>query len=552
MSASYGPKRLSPQLRQPSTTRAMMLDVMVALTPALGMAVFFFGPRALALTAVSVLSCVLFEFLYRLLTRQRLSVGDLSACVTGLLLALSLPASTPYWVPVMGAAFAIIVVKQFYGGLGRNFMNPALAGRMLAGTMPILMTTWPQPMQKLSLTATDAVSAATPMSYLHEGALPPQALDIMLLGQRGGCMGEVSAFMLLLGLGYLLLRRVISLRVPAGYLGTVALFALFSAPEGVSPLTWTAYQLMGGGLLMGAVFFATDPATSPVTPRGQVMFGIGCGLLTVLLRTSSPYPEGVGWAILTMNCMVWLLDRLGLPRQFGIGNFAATRAVLAQSWASLSEIQFVCPKLNLQLPKPKEGQAPGEAYLDLLRSLLKTVGPLAGVFAVICVLIFSVHRYTDLDAARAGVLAQQEILAQAMPQAAVGAETPYHANGALSITAGYSEEGLLLGYCIEVQSQGFGGPITMTVGVDLNGAVTGVAVNSHSETNRVGTEAMTPEALERYVGRSGTIRSSGNNSVDSVSGATATSKAITAGVNRALHIVANLSTEGEVQYENTQ
>ena len=282
------------------------------------------------------------------------------------------------------------------------------------------------------------------------------------------------------------------------------------------------------------------------------MFGIGCGLLTVLLRTSSPYPEGVGWAILTMNCMVWLLDRLGLPRQFGIGNFAATRAVLAQSWASLSEIKFVCPKLNLQLPKPKEGQAPGEAYLDLLRSLLKTVGPLAGVFAVICVLIFSVHRYTDLDAARAGVLAQQEILAQAMPQAAVGAETPYHANGALSITAGYSEEGLLLGYCIEVQSQGFGGPITMTVGVDLNGAVTGVAINSHSETNRVGTEAMTPEALERYVGRSGTIRSSGNNSVDSVSGATATSKAITAGVNRALHIVANLSTEGEVQYENTQ
>ena len=139
MSASYGPKRLSPQLRQPSTTRAMMLDVLVALTPALGMAVFFFGPRALALTAVSVLSCVLFEFLYRLLTRQRLSVGDLSACVTGLLLALSLPASTPYWVPVMGAAFAIIVVKQFYGGLGRNFMNPALAGRMLAGTMPILI-----------------------------------------------------------------------------------------------------------------------------------------------------------------------------------------------------------------------------------------------------------------------------------------------------------------------------------------------------------------------------------------------------------------------------
>ena len=552
MSASYAPKRLSPQLRQPSTTRAMMADVMVALMPALGMAVFFFGPRALVLTAVSVVSCVLFELLYRLLTRQHITIGDLSACVTGLLLALSLPASTPYWVPVMGGAFAIIVVKQFYGGLGRNFMNPALAGRMLAGTMPILMTTWPQPMQQLSLTATDAVSAATPMSYLHEGSLPPQALNIMFLGQRGGCMGEVSAFMLLLGLIYLVLRRVISFRVPVGYLGTVALFALFSAPEGVSPLVWTAYQLMGGGLLMGAIFFATDPTTSPVTPRGHVMFGIGCGLLTVLLRTSSPYPEGVGWAILTMNCMVWLLDRLGLPRQFGVSTFSATRAALARSWASLSEIKFVVPEIHWKPPARQEGQAPGEAWLDQLRSLLRTGAPLAAVFLATCVVIFGVHRFTDLNAARAEIQAQHELLAQAMPQAVVWAETPYRASGALSITAGYDSEGQLLGYCVEVQSQGFGGPITMTAGVDLNGTVTGVAIDSHSETGRVGTEALTPEALTRYVGRSGTLRNSGSNSVDVVSGATATSKAVTAGVNRALNIVANLDTGEEINYADSQ
>ena len=530
----------------------MMLDVIVALLPALGMAVFFFGPRVLALCAVSVASSVGFELLYRLLTRQSLSVGDLSACVTGLLLALSLPAGAPYWVPVMGAAFAIIVVKQFYGGLGRNFMNPALAGRMLAGTLPMLMTTWPQPMQKLSLTAVDAASAATPMSYLHEGVLPPVSLDLMFLGRRGGCMGEISAFMLLLGLGYLLLRRVIAPRIPLSYLGTVAAVALLSAPEGVSPPVWTAYQLMGGGLLMGAVFFATDPATSPVTPRGQVMYGVGCGLLTVLLRSSSSYPEGVGWAILTMNCMVWLLDRLGLPRRFGIGNFAATRAVLARGLAELSEIKFVRPRLNLRIPKPREGQAPGEAYLDLLRAFLKTVGPLAGVFAVTCAVIFGVHRFTDLNTARAEVQAQYEILTQAMPQAAVGAETPYRAAGAMSITAGYDAEGHLLGYCVEVQSQGFAGPITMTVGVDLNGAVTGVAINSHNETDRVGTEAFTPAALARYVGRSGTIRTSGPNSVDAVTGATATSKAITAGVNRALNIVANLDTSEEINYEDTQ
>ena len=548
----FSKKHLSPQLRQPSTTKAMMSDVMVALMPTLGMAVFFFGVRVLALCAVSVFSCVTFEFVYRVLTGQPVSIQDRSACVTGLLLALSLPASTPYWVVVMGAAFAIIVVKQFYGGLGRNFMNPALAGRMLAGTMPILMTTWPEPMQRLSLTAVDAVSAPTPMAYLHEGAMPPQDLDLMFLGNRGGCMGEVSAFMLLLGLGYLVLRRVISFRVPGGYLGTVALFALLTVPDGVSAPEWAAYQLMGGGLIMGAVFFATDPTTSPVTPRGQVMYGIGCGLLTVLLRTSSPYPEGVGWAILTMNCMVWLLDRLGLPRQFGVGNFAATRAILRRTRANLAEIKFVMPRITIKRPVLKEGQAPGEAYLDQLRSAARTLGPLAAVLAATCVVIYGVHRYTDLDTARAEVRAQQEMLAQAMPQAAVGVETPYRAAGALSITGGYDGEGRLLGYCVEVQSQGFAGPITMMVGVDLNGAVTGVAVTSHSEQDRVGTEAMTPEALARYVGRSGTIRSSGPNSVDAVSGATATSKAITAGVNRALNIVANLDTEGEVNYEDTQ
>lgn len=552
MSPVFTPRRLSPQLRQPATTRVMMLDMMVALTPALGMAVFFFGVRALALCAVSIASCVLFELLYRLLTRQSLTIGDLSACVTGMLLALSLPATTPYWVPVMGAAFAIIVVKQFYGGLGRNFMNPALAGRMLAGTLPMLMTTWTLPLHRLSLTAVDAVSAPTPMSYLHEGALPPQGLDLLLLGQRGGCMGEVSSFMLLLGLGYLLMRRVISFRVPGAYLGTVALLSLLFPPDGVPQLTWTACQLMGGGLLMGAIFFATDPATSPVTPRGQVMFGAGCGLLTVLLRTYSSYPEGVGWAILTMNCLVWLLDRLGLPRRFGIGNFDATRAALARGRASLTEIKFVMPKLTLSLPRPQEGQAPGEAYLDLLRGAIKTFGPLAAVFAVTCGVIHGVHRYTDLDTARAAIQAQQEILSQAMPQAAVGAETPYRAAGALSINAGYDEEGTLLGYCVEVQSQGFSGPITMTVGVDLNGVVTGVAVTSHGETDRVGTEAMTPGALVRYVGRSGTIRTSGDNAIDAVSGATATSKAITAGVNRALNIVANLDTTGEVNYEDTE
>ena len=433
------PRRVDPMLRLGGSTRGMMADVLVALTPNLLMSVFLFGFRVLVLTAVSVAACVGAEFLCRRFMGKEQTVGDLSACVTGVLLAMCLPSTAPCWAPVIGGVFAIVVVKQFYGGLGRNFMNPALAGRMLAGTLPMLMTTWPQPMQKLSLTAVDAVSAPTPMAYLHEGGLPPQGLDLMFLGNRGGCMGEVSAFMLLLGLVCLLLRRVISPRIPLSYLGTVAVIALLSSPNGVSPLLWTAYQLMGGGLLMGAIFFATDPATSPVTPRGHIMFGVGCDLLTVLLRSYSSYPEGVGWAILTMNCMVWLLDRLGLPRRFGVNSFAATRAALAQARESLSEIKFVRPKIDLSPYRPKEGQAPGEAWLDLLRSTLKTGGPLAGVFIATCLVIFGVHSFTDLDTARAGVQAQREILSQAMPQAVDGAETPYYAPGALSIIAGYGE-----------------------------------------------------------------------------------------------------------------
>ena len=552
MSRTPSPAYLAPQLRQSATTRAMMADVMVALIPAAGMAVYFFGPRVLALCAVSVAACVFFEWLYRRLTRQSVTVGDLSACVTGLLLALSLPASSPYWIPVLGGAFGIIVVKQFYGGLGRNFMNPALAGRMLAATFPILMTSWPQPLQRLGLLEVDAVSAATPLSYLHEGTLPPQGLDLLFLGDRGGCMGEVSAFALLLGFGYLLLRRVISPRVPLAYLGTAAVLCLVFYPAGVNPLVWTTYQLLSGGLLMGAVFFATDPATTPVTPRGQLMFGVGCGLLTMLLRYCGSYPEGVGWAILTMNCLVWLMDRLGMPRRFGVSPFTVTRRWFTGALDSLREIRFVRPSLPAGLTGRKAGQAPGERYLDTLRAHGRTLGPLLILLAVTAGLLTGLHVFTDLDTARAELRQRQELLAQVMPQASTSSETPYRANGALSIQAGYTAQGELAGYCVEVQSQGFSGVITMVVGVDLNGEVTGVAVTSHSETSAIGTQAMTPEALERYVGRSGTLRDHGDNAVDAVAGATATSRAITAGVNRALAIVANLDTEGEVPYADGQ
>lgn len=538
--------RLPPQVGHPGNTAAMMADVIVALLPTLAMAVFIFGPRVLVLTAISVGSCLLFEYGYRRLTGQDDTLRDLSACVTGMLLAMSLPATAAYWVPVLGSAFAIVVVKQFYGGLGKNFMNPALAGRMLLATFPMLMTRWSQPLDRLPLLGVDAATAATPMSYLHTGALPPQTIGQLLLGQQGGCMGEVSSFMLLLGGLYLVLRRVISIRIPAAYLGTVALLALLFPAQGIPPHAWMTAQLLSGSLMLGAFFLATDPTTSPVTPRGQVMFGISCGLLTMLLRYHSSYPEGVGWSILTMNCCVWLLDRAGMPRRFGAGRFSVLRSWLGTARQSLGEIKFVRPELRFHLAAG--GKAPGEAHLDLIRAQFHVLGRLGALLLAVVLVILGVHQATDLDSVRAETLRQQKLLAQVMPQAAFCSETPYLVPGALSIQAGYSQDNELIGYCVVVQAQGFSGMVTMEVGVNLNGQVTGVAVTDHKETSSVGTHAMTPAALARYIGKSGTIRPSGSNSVDAVSGATATSQAITAGVNRALAIVANLDTEGDMYY----
>ncbi len=297
-------------------------------------------------------------------------------------------------------------------------------------------------------------------------------------------------------------------------------------------------QLCGGGLLLGAFFFATDPVTSPVTPRGQLMFGVGCGLLTVLLRYHSSYPEGVGWAILTMNCCVWLLDRAGMPRRFGEKNLAAVQSWLGRFRAHMSDIKFVKPQFSLFTKALQEGKMPGEAHLDQIRSQ-------AVILSRLGVVVLATVRAQNRE--------QRELLAQVMPQASFSSETPYRAAGALSILGGYSGENELLGYCVEVQSQGFGGPITMVVGVDLDGKVTGVAVTDHRENRDTGAKALTPAALSRYVGKAGTIRASGSNSVDAVSGATATSHAITAGVNRALAIVANLDTEGaDIYYEDSE
>lgn len=315
----------SPHISSPVGTRSLMLDVLVALVPAMCMGVFFFGPRALCLTAVSVLGCEIFEGLARFLMRKPGSGGDLSAAVTGVLLAFACPVTIPYWTVLIGDFFAMVVVKQLFGGLGKNFLNPALAGRVfLSLCYPSEMTVWVRPGTKfwleLTASASDAVSAATPMADLHKGVLPWMGssgvrLHEMFYGNIGGCIGEVSALALLFGGAYLILRGVVHPRIPASYLGTVALLAWLTAPAAQSS-NWVLAQLLGGGLMLGAFFMATDPVTSPCTPWGGVFFGVGCGLLTVFLRTFGG-AEGVSYAILLMNACVPLLEKFTLPRRYG-------------------------------------------------------------------------------------------------------------------------------------------------------------------------------------------------------------------------------------------
>lgn len=302
----------SPHVHSRNSTAVLMRDVCIALLPALVWAVAWFGWRSLRTTVFSATACVALEWAYRRLMKKDCTVGDWSAVVTGILLAFVCPADIPYWTLLLGDAFAIVLVKQLFGGIGRNIVNPALAARAF------LMFGWPTRMSGTVYALPDALSSATPMQALHASGLPVGAtlLDAFL-GRIGGCIGEVSALLLLLGGAYLVIRRVISPRIPLAYLLTVAALA-FVFPRGNDRFVWTAWQLCSGGLLLGAFFMATDYVTSPVTHGGQIAFGVGCGAVTILIRYFGSYVEGVSFAILVMNCCVGFFDKLGLPKRFGL------------------------------------------------------------------------------------------------------------------------------------------------------------------------------------------------------------------------------------------
>ena len=309
----------SPHIHNRNTTQAIMADVLIALAPALIGAVYFFGLRALALVLVSVSACFLFEKLWCKLRKQNDKTYDLSACVTGVLLAFVCPPTIAYWQLIIGDFFAIIVVKMLFGGIGKNMFNPALAARAFMFSWPVAMSTWVKvgwENQAGILSTVDIVTEATPLAAMHQGMMPQATVWDMFLGNVGGCVGETSAVLLLIGLAYLVVRNVISLRIPLSFVGTVAVLT-FLFPQGNDRLAWMGAQVFGGGLMLGAIFMATDYVTSPITKLGQIVYGIGCGALTVMIRYFGSYNEGVSYAILVMNACVVLLDRIGRPTRYG-------------------------------------------------------------------------------------------------------------------------------------------------------------------------------------------------------------------------------------------
>ncbi len=309
----------SPHVHSPVKTDTIMRDVIIALMPALVGSIYFFGFRALMVTLVSVAACVLFEWAWCKLMKQECHVHDCSAIVTGILLAFVCPVTIPYWTIILGDFFAIIVVKMLFGGVGKNIVNPALAGRAFLFSWPAIMNTWVKVGFDNAaglLDTTDAVTAATPMASLHAGVLPQESVMDLFLGNVGGSLGETSALLLLIGFVYLLIRKVVTLRISLPYIATVAVLALL-LPMGNDPLTWMGAQVFGGGLMLGALFMATDYVTSPLTRLGQILYGIGCGVITILIRYFGGYSEGVSFAILVMNCCVVLFDRIGRPKKFG-------------------------------------------------------------------------------------------------------------------------------------------------------------------------------------------------------------------------------------------
>lgn len=307
---------LAPHIRANDTVRKIMLDVIIALVPAMIASVYFFGMRSILLILTCVVACVATEYVTQSALKKTVQIRDLSAVVTGILIALNMPQSFPLWMAAFGSVFSILIVKECFGGIGFNFMNPALAARL------VLMASWPKQITgyispellKQGVTDLDSITYATPLQLIaaRDFANLPQMKD-MFIGNIGGVIGETSAIALLIGFVYLVVRKVISWEIPVIYVATTAVcLGILGIPMNIIP-----YELLAGGLLLGAIFMATDYTTNPINRKGRIIFALGCGILTAIIRVKASLPEGVSYAICLMNLATPLIDKLTITSAYG-------------------------------------------------------------------------------------------------------------------------------------------------------------------------------------------------------------------------------------------
>lgn len=515
----------SPHVRDKSSTRGIMLDVCIAMLPATAFGVYQFGIHAAFVIIATVLACVLSEYVYERALKKPVTIGDCSAIVTGLILALNMPGGIPIWMPVVGGIFAIIVVKQVYGGIGQNWMNPALAARCF------MLISFAGKMTDFTCSSLnfDSATTATPLAALKTGDLFNSyqfSLTDMFMGTVPGTIGEVSVIALLIGAAYMVIRKVISLRIPLIYMLTVAIFVFVF---GEHDINYVLAHLFGGGLLFGAFFMATDYTSSPITPMGQVVFAISIGILTSLFRLFGGSAEGVSYAIIIGNMLVPLIEKYTLPVAFGM------------------------KKSKTAVNKSGKGSALSFAYFK----------PAVVLFAVTLIAGLGLGYVSDIT--KEPIL-QSKLKAEAEANKKVFENADSFNNIDLSDSdlagladAGYGKvrvdkafealdsSGNVLGYVVSTtSSDGFGGDVSISVGITNEKTVNGIAYLLLAETPGLGMKAADEEFYSQFNNKPAgqfevtKIGAKSDNEINALSGATITSKAVTNAVNAAIYFVDNL------------
>lgn len=538
----------SPHVRSKDNTSDIMFDVVLALVPATAFGLYLHGWYAALLVAVCIGSCVGFEALYQACMHKKVTVGDFSAVVTGLLLAMNLPPEFPIWMAILGSAFAIIVVKQLFGGLGQNFMNPALGARcFLLIAFSRYMTAF----------VYDGVSTATPLAILKNGG--SVNIKDMFLGYTAGTIGETSTAALLIGAVYLLIKRVISPKIPLIYIGTFAVcIAIYAVTKNYNVAEFVAAHICGGGLMLGAWFMATDYVTSPITSKGKVVYAVMLGLLTFVLRIFGGSAEGVSYAIIISNLFVPLIERVTVPKAFGEGADIDKKDKKKKE-KNTDEIKNA--DTDTEEKKAKEDKPKQKMNV---KGIVKAIAAIFVITVIMGAALGAVYSITKKPIADAEEKAKQEAYAEVFPDAAqietftedeinlsdvnkVMASRGYGDNTIDEISVVADADGMFTGFIILVTNHsGYGGDIQLAVGVSLDYSIKGIAFLTINETAGLGMEAQNKEFLGQFIGKQvlqysyTKTGSTSDSEIDALSGATITTSAVVDAVNTALNFIGGI------------